>query len=541
MYVPLSKLPSIEKLINTFEWKQTKLGGKDTWPPTLKSTLSLIIHSSVPMILFWGKNYITFYNETYIPFIEAKHPALFGRPLLEIWPEQTQNFNKIVKIIDQGESFNYTFHQKLSNNSDANSFRKVTLTFNPIHDDQNQIVGILGIITNLAAQRKTKIESLEQLIGGIAHDFNTLLGGIIGNLELMTLRIQQKKIEKIPAYIQSALQAASQASIITNQLLSFSRRQTLIPHITNPNHIIQILTDKFEKIIHQNSDKTIFLNFHLDQNIWSIFCDPEQFKIALINIFTNACEAIQSITGEICISSRNIKVDHTLSHHLAIKPDDYIIITIRDNGCGIKSEIIDRVIDPFFTTKPLGKRAGLGLSMAYGFTRQSKGYLKLRSNFMKGTSIDLYLPRYRRPLVVENFFIKDKQNFFYKTLIISQDYHLRTILSETFEDLGFTATMVKTYPEAITLLNNSTNFDFITIDTRILEQFKNQDIISTIHKNYPDILMLFITGYEKNIINPPEFTDERNFIIRQPITYSLLANQIEAIKKIREKNSHIQS
>ena len=124
----------------------------------------------------------------------------------------------------------------------------------------------------------------------------------------------------------------------------------------------------------------------------------------------------------------------------------------------------------------------------------------------------------------------------YKTLIISQDYHLRTLLGEAFEDLGYTATMVKTYPEATTLLNNSSNFDFITIDTRILQQFNNQNIISTLHNNYPDLLILFITGYEKNFVNLSDFTDEKNFIIRQPITYSLLADQIETIKKIREKN-----
>ena len=273
----------------------------------------------------------------------------------------------------------------------------------------------------------------------------------------------------------------------------------------------------------------------MSQDIWPVFCDPEQFKTALINIFTNACEAIQSLTGRINISSKNLSIDHTLANQLSIKPDDYVKISIKDNGKGIKPEYIDRVTDPFFTTKPLGKRAGLSLSMAYGFTRQSRGYLKLHSRYMEGTIIDLYLPRYRRPLVVENFFTNDTRQLCYKTLIISQDYHLRTLLGEAFEDLGYTATMVKTYPEATTLLNNSSNFDFITIDTRILQQFNNQNIISTLHNNYPDLLILFITGYEKNFVNLSDFTDEKNFIIRKPITYSLLADQIETIKKIREK------
>ncbi|MBI0066191.1 hypothetical protein H3T50_05830 [Commensalibacter sp. M0134] len=535
MNVLPSKLPSIQKLMNTFEWKHTTLGEQKNWPSTLHTTISLLMNSSLPMILFWGEKYITFYNEAYIPFIDFKHPALLGRPLLEVWPEQNKNFNKIIKLVYQGESFSYTFQQQHAKNSSSHPLQKITITFNPVHNEHNKISGILGIITNITDHKKPETESIEHLIGGIAHDFNTLLGGIIGNLELMELRIQQKKLEKLPTYINAAQQAASQASVITNQLLSFSRRQTLIPHVTNPNHIIQILTDIFQNILHKNSDKTIFLDFSLSQDIWPVFCDPEQFKTALINIFTNACEAILSLTGRINISSKNLSIDHTLANQLSIKPDDYVKISIKDNGKGIKPEYIDRVTDPFFTTKPLGKRAGLGLSMAYGFTRQSRGYLKLHSRYMEGTIIDLYLPRYRRPLVVENFFTNDTQQLCYKTLIISQDYHLRTLLGEAFEDLGYTATMVKTYPEATTLLNNSSNFDFITIDTRILQQFNNQNIISTLHNNYPDLLILFITGYEKNFVNLSDFTDEKNFIIRQPITYSLLADQIETIKKIREK------
>lgn len=536
MNVLPSKLPSIQKLMNTFEWKHTTLGEQKNWPSTLHTTISLLMNSSLPMILFWGEKYITFYNEAYIPFIDFKHPALLGRPLLEVWPEQNKNFNKIIKLVYQGESFSYTFQQQHAKNSSSHPLQKITITFNPVHNEHNKISGILGIITNITDHKKPETESIEHLIGGIAHDFNTLLGGIIGNLELMELRIQQKKLEKLPTYINAAQQAASQASVITNQLLSFSRRQTLIPHVTNPNHIIQILTDVFQNILHKNSDKTIFLDCSLSQDIWPVFCDPEQFKTALINIFTNACEAIQSLTGRINISSKNLSIDHTLANQLSIKPDDYVKISVKDNGKGIKPEYIDRVTDPFFTTKPLGKRAGLGLSMAYGFTRQSRGYLKLHSRYMEGTIIDLYLPRYRRPLVVENFFTNDTRQLCYKTLIISQDYHLRTLLGEAFEDLGYTATMVKTYPEATTLLNNSSNFDFITIDTRILQQFNNQNIISTLHNNYPDLLILFITGYEKNFVNLSDFTDEKNFIIRQPITYSLLADQIETIKKIREKN-----
>lgn len=532
-----SKLPSIQKIINTFEWKQTSLGDKKHWSPVLNTTLSLIMNSSIPMILFWGEQNITFYNEAYIPFIEYKHPNLLGRPLMEIWPEQSKNFSKIIKIIYQGQSFNYTFHPQSSDDTTTRTSQKVTITFNPIHNEHNKINGILGIITNISNPQKTGAKSIEHLIGGIAHDFNTLLGGIIGNLELMDLRIQQKKLERLPSYIEAAKHAASQASVITSQLLSFSRRQTLVPHITNPNHMIQILTDTFQKILHKNSEKTIFLDSFLDQNIWPIFCDPEQFRMALINIFTNACESIQSITGKVSITSTNITVNYALANQLSIKPDDYVVINIKDNGQGIKPEYIDRVIDPFFTTKPLGKRAGLGLSMAYGFSRQSRGYLKLQSKYTQGTSVDLYLPRYHRPLIIENFFTNNAQKLCDKTLIISQDHHLRMLLSEAFEDFGYTATMVKTYPEATTLLNNNSSFDFITIDTRILEHFGNQNIISTLYKNYPDLLILFITGYEKNNISLSKFINERKFVIRQPITYSLLADQIETIKKIREKQS----
>lgn len=532
-----TKLPSVQKLIDTFEWTQTPLGAKHLWPSELQTTLSLLLHTSVPMVIFWGKENIVLYNDAYIPFIEAKHPALLGRPLMDIWPEQNKNFSKIIQIIYQGQSFKYTSHPQPTKSATFSTLQKVELTFSPIFNTEKQVQGILGIITNISEQNPSKDTSVEQLIGGLAHDFNTLLGGVIGNLELMNLRIQQNKIEKLPIYIESAHQAAAQASDITNQLLSFSRRQTLIPHITNPNHTIQILTDVFQQILRQNSEKIILLDLFLDENIWPVFCDPEQFKTALINIFTNACEAIQSISGKINITSKNIVIDPISANQQNIKPDEYVLLSIKDNGSGIKSESIPRITEPFFTTKPLGKRAGLGLSMVYGFARQSKGYLKIDSEYLKGTTVNLYLPRYHRPLVVENFFTESAQKLSYKTLIISKDYHLRMLLSENLEDLGYAATMVKTCPEALTLLNNIANFDFITIDTRVLEQLPNKNSISIVYKNYPELPILFITGYEKNIINLTEFTNEKSFIVRQPLTHALLADQIKMIQKLRENKA----
>lgn len=533
--IPVSEHLTLQQLINSFDWHNTFLGSRDSWSPTLQAIISLILNSSLPMVVYWGKHNVSLYNDAYATLIGVKHPALLGRPLMDIWPERKAHFNQIVSAVYQKEAIRYTTDYQIPGTKNNPSIStQIEVTFSPILDAQNQVQGMLSMVTKIQEQSTASTQTIEQLIGGLAHDFNTLLAGIIGNLELMQMRIKQNKTDMLPRYINAAQQAAKQATEITHQLLSFSRRQTLVPHVIDPNHTIQALLDVFNSFIKEDKIKQfIQIQLQLEPDIWSIFCDPEHLKNAILHVFKNACEAIHSSNGKILIKTQNITV--TSSHPLRkfIKPDDYIAIIIEDNGTGMSPEMINRATDPFFTTKPLGKRAGLGLSMAYGFTKQSCGHLTITSDAKTGTTISLFLPRYYRPLIIQKLYNNTQKTSKLKTLLISQDNHLCMLISENLEDLGYSMSVAQTEKETFALLKDNDPFSFIAIDVRLLPNAQ-AEFLSIIKHNYPEIPILFITGYEDTPIILKPFIDEQSFVIRKPITHTILADCIQTIENIKK-------
>ncbi|CAI3938359.1 ATP-binding protein [Commensalibacter communis] len=537
--VPTSEILTVKQLISSFDWNNTILGSQDSWPLNLQAILSLVLNTSSPMIIYWGRENIALYNDAYAKLIGTKHPALLGRPLINIWPERKAHFNQVVSAVYQKETIRYTSNYQIPGTPLQHSTpTQIEVTYNPILGDHNQVQGMLSIVTESSLSTTSPTQTIEQLIGGLAHDFNTLLAGIIGNLELMQMRIEQNKANLLPRYIHAAQKAATQATEITHQLLSFSRRQILTPHIVDPNHTIQALLDTFQNCIKEDKDhikEHINLQIQLEADIWSVFCDPEHLKNAILHIFQNACEAIHSSNGKIAIETHNIII--TPSHPLRkfIDHGEYISIVVQDNGIGMSPDIINRATDPFFTTKPLGKRAGLGLSMAYGFTKQSNGHLTIDSNPKAGTTISLFLPRHYNSMTIHKLNSNPMKANLLKTLLISQDNHLCMLLSENLKDLGYSMTIAQTTKETFTLLKSNSQFNFVAIDTRILPNTPT-DFLSTIKTNNPQLPILFITGYEETPIIFDSFIREQNFIIRKPITHTVLA---ECIKAIQDSKNHL--
>lgn len=528
---------TVKQLINSFDWNGTSLGAQDSWPANLKVILSLVLNTSLPMVIYWGKTNIALYNDAYAKVIGTKHPALLGRPLMDIWPERKAYFNQIVSSIYQKETIKYTTDYHIPGLDNQHSPKtQIEVTFTPIVGDDNYVQGMLCLVTHVKEPiTPSSTQTIEQLISGLAHDFNTLLAGIIGNLELMQMRIEQNKLNMLPSYIEAAQRAATKATEITHQLLSFSRRQTLIPHVINPNHTIQALLDTFYNFIKEGRIEE-FINIHiqLEADIWSIFCDPEHLKNAIFQIFKNACESIHASNGHVIITTQNISI--TSKHPLRqfIKPDDYIVIMIEDNGEGMSPEMINRATDPFFTTKPLGKRAGLGLSMAYGFTKQSSGHLDITSHPSAGTTISLYLPRYHRPLMIQTLDKYHEKAKTHKALLISQDNRLCMLLSENLEDLSHSMTIAQTEKEALALLKNEGLFSFVAIDIRLLPEAK-EEFIASIKQICPQMSILFITGYEETSSKLQKFINAQSFVIRKPITHTMLADYIKVMEEAKNQ------
>src|SRR6202165_5740572 len=240
-----------------------------------------------------------------------------------------------------------------------------------------------------ALLQSQKMEAVGQLTGGIAHDFNNLLTGIVGSLDLLQTRLNQGRTDNFARYINAAMTSANRAAALTHRLLAFARRQPLIPKSVDANALVVSLEDLLRRTI----GETIDLEIAASDDLWCTLCDPNQLESALLNLAINARDAMPD-GGKLTISTANARLDSVTADTPALSPGDYICIGVTDTGVGMGAEVAARAFDPFFTTKPIGQGTGLGLSMIYGFARQSNGHATLDSKLGQGTSVKLYLPRH---------------------------------------------------------------------------------------------------------------------------------------------------
>ena len=236
-----------------------------------------------------------------------------------------------------------------------------------------------------------KMEAVGQLTGGIAHDFNNLLTGVIGSLDLMQKRIAQGRLADVERYSTLASTSANRAAALTHRLLAFARRQPLDPKSVNVNQLVLSI----EELLRRTIGKSIELKIEAEAGVWATFCDPHQLESALLNLVINSRDAMPK-GGKLTIETTNSELDNFYAaEQRDVTPGQYVCLSVSDTGVGMSSTVRDRAFDPFFTTKPMGQGTGLGLSMVYGFARQSEGHVRIYSEVDAGTTVKLYLPRYR--------------------------------------------------------------------------------------------------------------------------------------------------
>ena len=219
-----------------------------------------------------------------------------------------------------------------------------------------------------ALRQSQKMEAVGQLTGGLAHDFNNLLTGISGSLELLSARIVQGRVNDIDRYVAAAQGAAKRAAALTHRLLAFSRRQTLDPKPTDVNRLVS----RMEELIRRTVGPSVTVETVGAGGLWTTLVDPNRLENSLLNLAINARDAMPD-GGRLTIETGNRWLDHHAAHERDLPPGQYVSLCVSDTGTGMTPDVIARAFDPFFTTKPLGQGTGLGLSMAYGFARQSGG------------------------------------------------------------------------------------------------------------------------------------------------------------------------
>lgn len=344
-----------------------------------------------------------------------------------------------------------------------------------------------------ALRQSQKMEAVGQLTGGLAHDFNNLLGSISGALQVLKMKLRRGEYGELERYLDLGESSVRRAASLTQRLLAFSRRQTLDPKPTDLNRLI----DGMEALVRQSIGPMIELEVVKADDLVPTKVDPSQLENAVLNLCINARDAMLPAGGKLKLITGNASIDAAAAAGSGMRPGEYISLCVVDTGTGMPPEVIARIFDPFFTTKPLGEGTGLGLSMVYGFVRQSDGHVSVRSEVGAGTSMCLYLPCYTgvvqdetpaEALVVESGGGET-------VLLIEDEHALRDIVSEVLTDAGYRVFTAQDGPSGLLILNSDTRVDLLVTDVGLPGGLNGRQVADAARVQRPELKVLFITGY----------------------------------------------
>ena len=376
-----------------------------------------------------------------------------------------------------------------------------------------------------ALRQSQKMEAIGQLTGGIAHDFNNLLQGITGSLDLVKKRATQGRFSEIERFITGAMASANRAASLTHRLLAFSRRQPLSPRPVEVNPLLASMED----LLRRTLGEQIVLEFVTAGELWLTKCDSNQLENAVLNLAINARDAMP-LGGRLTIETANIHLDGAQSsRQWDIEPGQYVCISVADTGVGMSADTIAKAFEPFFTTKPLGRGTGLGLSMIYGFARQSGGTAKISSEIGKGTSVKLYLPRHRGEIEAEDlspgFGDSQVAHANETVLVVEDEFVVRDLIVEVLQELAYRTLEAEDGPAALKLLQSKQRIDLVITDIG-LPVLNGRQVIEAARQLRPDLKVLFMTGYAENAAVAEGFLEPGMAMITKPFAMEALGAKI---------------
>ncbi len=425
-------------------------------------------------------------------------------------------------------------------------FRYVLVRGDPMFDETGKFMGYLGSGTDTTNEERAKrdlrqtdralhhaqkMEALGQLTSGVAHDFNNLLTVIVGNLEMLKLDFQDgEESEKIRA----AELAVKKAADLTAQLLSFARRQPLNPKALELGTMLRGMEDMLRRTL----GARIELKFSQDTQLWSCQADASQLESAILNLALNARDAITG-SGTLSISAKNTIVIERQENEVGRMPlelaaGEYVEVSVTDDGAGIPTEMLDRIIEPFFTTKPSGEGTGLGLSMVYGFVTQSGGSLRFNSNVGRGTTVTFWLPR--ASSAADNMALPDASDqstvSALNILIVEDEPEVQRVLLRMMEIMGHTATIAESGEAAIEFIAHQPP-DLMISDIMLGKGINGVELSDWVHENVPAVAVLLIKGYPKDALKDRNIGDFAPEIVPKPFSMSDLG---AAIARVAPRN-----
>jgi PAS domain S-box-containing protein len=376
--------------------------------------------------------------------------------------------------------------------------------------------------TEEALRQSQKMEAVGQLTGGIAHDFNNMLQGIIGALDLLGKRVSAGRLADVDRLLTAATASAERAADLTHRLLAFSRRQPLDPHPVEMNPLVAAMAD----ILARTLGEGVEVELSLTPESWPALCDRNQLESAILNLAINARDAMPE-GGVLRIHTGNTQLTEDGDNPVG----DFVCVSISDNGSGMSPEVLDRVFEPFFTTKPQGRGTGLGLSMVYGFIRQSGGRIDIDSREGVGTKVRLCLPRHTGPIETAKPVLVGRSREAADgevVLVVEDDAVVRDEIVEELVELGYRVLQADDGPEGLETLQSNGRIDLLVTDVG-LPGLNGRQMARVARQTRRDLKILFITGYAQDAVDGDLNLEWGMELLTKPFPMKALTERVGAM------------
>lgn len=489
-----------------------------------EATDAIIVRSLEDQFLYWNKAAERQYG--------WKAEEVLGRPIMEVlYSVSRVTFAEALAILKERGDFSGRIIHTRKDGSNVTVQSHWVLVRNADGSPKS----ILAIHTDLTHQlqleerlfQSQKLEALGQLTGGIAHDFNNLLTVIIGSAEALREELQpDRNLSGLARTIESA---AEKGAELTGRLLAFARRQTLQPKVVNPTDIVESMRELLKRTLGEQ----IRLGIAGASGGWTTFADPVQLESAILNLCINARDAMPN-GGDLSIEIVNVRLGgDDIVHHPDVIPGDYVKIVVSDNGSGMSTEVWERAFEPFFTTKKEIQRTGLGLSMVYGFIKQSRGHVEIASTQHKGTAISLYLPRSTATPSgsKQEGLVRTEASAGECVLLVEDNELVRNHGIRLLHSLGYRVIAARSGGEALALLQQGLECDLLFTDVVMPGGINGPELAEAARRLNPRLPVIYTSGFTDNALVPENEAPGEIRLLRKPYRRESLAAMLRAALK----------
>jgi PAS domain S-box-containing protein len=456
---------------------------------------------------------------------------MIGKASHDVFPkEAADNYvSHDEEVLRSGQASEREYDMRLPDGSE----HRVIATKFPVLGSDGEVIGVGAINADVTEQRHAeeqlrrsqRLEAVGKLTGGVAHDFNNLLAVILGNADILMDRIGEEP--KLADSLDAVQRAALRGRELTQRLLAFSRSQPLSPEVLDLSELVGDL----KGLLSRTLGETIRIETRVESRLWTTLADRGQVENALLNLALNAKHAMVG-GGRLTIEVRNQDVsDADAALQAGVAPGDFVVLSVADDGTGMSPEVLERAFEPFFTTKEVGEGSGLGLSMVYGFAKQSNGTATIDSEVGQGTTVRLYLPRAgeaARPLERAPM-LEEPKGQGERILVAEDDSEVRRLVVKVLDTLGYDVLEAEDGKACLQRLLEVGDVDLLLSDIVLPGGMSGPEMVRQAKQGRPDLKVMFMSGYADSSVRPLGDLDESFEIIAKPFTKRQLAHRLRAV------------